>query len=74
MSATSRAGRPIEVRYAGGKCSRGLITSRSRSVATCVYNDVVSSLCPAGHRLESTVRYLGIEVDYALEMTEQTEV
>jgi hypothetical protein len=23
-------------------------------------------LCPAGHRLESTVRYLGIEVDDAL--------
>ena len=28
-----------------------------------------------GHtKLESTVRYLGIEVDDALEMTEQTEV
>lgn len=27
-----------------------------------------------GHRLESTVRYLGIEVDDALEMAEQTEV
>ncbi len=28
-----------------------------------------------GHtQLESTVRYLGIEVDYALEMAEQTEV
>ena len=26
------------------------------------------------HRLESTVRYLGIEVDDALEMAEQTEV
>jgi hypothetical protein len=31
-------------------------------------------LWPAGHRLESTVRYLGIEVDDALEMAEQTEV
>ena len=27
-----------------------------------------------GHRLESTVRYLGIEVDDALEMAEQTEI
>ena len=28
-----------------------------------------------GHtKLESTVRYLGIEVDHALEMAEQTEV
>jgi hypothetical protein len=29
---------------------------------------------PAVNRLESTVRYLGIEVDDALEMAEQTEV
>jgi hypothetical protein len=29
---------------------------------------------PAGNRLESTVRYLGIEVDDALEIAEQTEV
>jgi integrase len=30
---------------------------------------------PLGHaRVESTVRYLGIEVDDALEMAEQTEV
>jgi hypothetical protein len=35
---------------------------------------VQSSLCPAGHRLESTVRYLGIEVDDALEISEQTEI
>ena len=34
----------------------------------------VSNLCPAGHRLESTVGYLGIEVDDALEIAEQTEV
>jgi len=27
-----------------------------------------------GHKLESSVRYLGIEVDDALEMAEQTEV
>jgi hypothetical protein len=33
-----------------------------------------SSLCPAVHRLESTVRYLGIEVDDALEIAEQTEI
>jgi hypothetical protein len=34
----------------------------------------LSALCPAGHRLESTVRHLGIEVDDALEIAEQTEV
>jgi hypothetical protein len=28
----------------------------------------------SGHRLESTVRYLGIQVDDALEMTEDMEV
>ena len=33
-----------------------------------------SSLCPSGHRIESTVRYLGIEVDDALEISEQTEI
>ncbi|EPZ17063.1 hypothetical protein M622_19550 [Thauera terpenica 58Eu] len=27
-----------------------------------------------GHRLESTVRYLGIEVDDALEISEQIEI
>jgi hypothetical protein len=34
----------------------------------------VSSLWTAVHRLESTVRYLGIDVDDALELAEQTEV
>ena len=34
----------------------------------------VSSLWTAVHRLESTVRYLGIEVDDALEISEQTEI
>ena len=33
-----------------------------------------SSLLPAGNRLESTVRYLGIEVDDALEISGQTEI
>jgi hypothetical protein len=33
-----------------------------------------SSLWTSGHRLESTVRYLGIEVDDALEISEQTEI
>jgi hypothetical protein len=32
------------------------------------------SYCSGTPRLESTVRYLGIEVDDALEMSEQTEV
>jgi hypothetical protein len=43
-------------------------------VATWAYNAVVSSLCTAVHRLESTVRYLGIEVDEALEISEQTKI
>jgi hypothetical protein len=31
--------------------------------------------CPLGHtKLENTVRYLGIEVEDALELAEQTEV
>jgi hypothetical protein len=34
---------------------------------------VLSSLLPAGNRLESTERYPGIEVDDALEISEQTE-
>jgi len=29
---------------------------------------------PAGNRLESTVRYLGIEVDDALSISEQVEL
>jgi len=35
---------------------------------------VQSSLWTEVHRLESTVRYLGIEVDDALEISEQTEI
>ena len=34
----------------------------------------LSALWTSGHRLESTVRYLGIEVDDALEISEQTEI
>ena len=34
----------------------------------------LSSLLPDGNRLESTVRYLGIEVDDALEISEQIEI
>lgn len=38
-------------------------------------SDLVVQLLLLGHtKLESTVRYLGIEVDDALEMAEQTEV
>jgi hypothetical protein len=44
----------------------------SRSASKYIW--VVSSLLPAGNRLESTVRYLGIEVNDALEMAEQTDV
>jgi hypothetical protein len=38
------------------------------------YLTVDSSLCTEVHRLESTVRYLGIEVDDALEIAEQIDV
>jgi hypothetical protein len=38
------------------------------------YQTVVSNLWISGHKLESTVRYLGIEVDDALEMAEQTKI
>ena len=31
-------------------------------------------LSPAGHGVESTIRYLGVEVDDALEIAEQTDV
>jgi hypothetical protein len=31
-------------------------------------------LCPAGHSIESTVRYLGVEVDDALEIAEKIDV
>jgi hypothetical protein len=31
-------------------------------------------LWPAGHRIESTVRYLGVEVDDALDIAEKIEV
>jgi len=31
-------------------------------------------LCPAGHRIESTVRYLGIEIDDAIEIAEKIEI
>jgi hypothetical protein len=34
----------------------------------------IVQLWPARHRPESTVRYLGIEVDDALELSEQIEI
>ena len=48
------------------------------SKATLIYRRA-KNLCAVqlllGHtKLESTVRYLGIEVDHALEIAEQTEV
>jgi len=30
-------------------------------------------LCPAGHRIESTVKYLGIEIDDAIEIAEKID-
>jgi hypothetical protein len=52
MSATSRVECATAVAYEGGRFSSGLTTSRRISVATCVYIDVVSSLCPEVHRLD----------------------
>jgi hypothetical protein len=31
-------------------------------------------LWPAGHRIESTVRYLGIEVDDAIEIAQKIDI
>lgn len=49
-----------------------------RTKATLIYRrtkNLRAVQLPSGHtKLESTVRYLGIEVNDALEMTEQTEV
>ncbi len=52
--------------------------SLRRTKATLIYKrtkDLRAVQLLLGHtKLESTVRYLGIEVDDALEMAEQTEV
>ena len=49
-----------------------------RTKATLIYKRTKNlravQLLPGHTKLESTVRYLGIEVDDALEMAEQTEV
>ena len=47
-----------------------------RQVAPITVNGTISrtGLCPEVHRLESTVRYLGIEVDDALQISEQVEL
>jgi hypothetical protein len=48
---------------------------RIRSIAPRRTKNLRAVQLLRGHtKLESTVRYLGIEVDDALEMTEQTEV
>lgn len=49
-----------------------------RTKATLIYKrtkNIRAIQLPLGHtKIESTVRYLGIEVDDALELAEQTEV
>jgi integrase len=49
-----------------------------RTKATLIYRRTKNlravQLLPGHKKLESTVRYLGIEVDDALEMSEQTEI
>ena len=58
-------------------CSYGTHTMR-RTKATLIYKrtkNIRAIQLLLGHsKIESTVRYLGIEVDDALEMAEQTEV
>ena len=50
------------------------VVSFTRAV-TDARRTCVQSSCWLGHsKLESTVRYLGIEVDDALEISEQTEI
>ena len=49
------------------------LESRRQNVQQEAANEL-SNLWTSGHRLESTVRYLGIEVEDALEMSEQTEI
>jgi integrase len=52
--------------------------SLRRTKASLIYRRAKNlravQLLPGHSKLESTVRYLGIEVDDALEMAEQTEV
>ncbi len=52
--------------------------SLRRSKASLIYRRTKNlraiQLLPGHAKLESTVRYLGIEVDDALELAEQTEV
>jgi hypothetical protein len=54
--------------------TRDSIAASTTSGAPRLPGKRLSALWPEVHRLESTVRYLGIEVDDALEMAEQTEV
>jgi integrase len=58
------------------KASYGTHTLR-RTKATLIYRrtkNLRAVQILLGHTLESTVRYLGVEVNDALEMAEQTEV
>ena len=52
--------------------------SLRRTKATLIYRRTKNlravQLLPGHAKLESTVRYLGIEVDDALEISEQTEI
>ena len=48
--------------------------SSASSTSIPRYLTVLSNLLPAGNRLENTIRYLGIEVDDALELAEHTDI
>ena len=66
------------VRLVGLDSARYGTHSLSRTKATLIYKrtkNIRAIRLLLGHtKLESTVRYLGIEVDDALEISEQTEI
>ena len=77
--AAGKEGKRIAAAYTDSKA--GVIALRSRSArswATLIYRrtkNLRAVQLLLGHsKLESTVRYLGIEVDDALEISEQTEI
>jgi len=59
---------------AGNKMTKSQLIERIARHYRRTRNLRAVQLLPYHARLESTVRYLGIEVDDALEMVEQTEV
>jgi hypothetical protein len=50
------------------------ITKRITAQRDIVWHGTKSIPWPAGHSIESTVRYLGIEVDDAIEIAEKIDI